>query len=98
MDSNGPSFAQSTTIVKHCKAVPDVSADEEDIRIHLLDWTRTPSECVSQIQGDISVNQFISADNDLGMSFTFDDPEKWRTELWDEVCSEAYLSLAEEHY
>jgi len=77
---------QSTTIAncfKHCKAVPDVSADEEDEDpfAALNEDLSELSELVAQIQGDISADQFISADNDLSTCFTFDDPERWREEL-----------------
>ena len=77
---------QSTTIVscfKHCKAVPDVSTDEvdEDPFAGLDQDSSELGELVSQIQGDISVEQFISADNVLSTCFTFDDPDKWREEL-----------------
>ena len=89
---------QSSTIVncfKHCKAVPDVSTDTDEDPFAGLDQDSSElGELVSQIQGDISVEQFISADNVLSTCFTFDDPDRWREELRDEVCSEEYLPQA----
>lgn len=75
---------------KHCGAIPeavDTTEDEQDPFADIATDTAALGELVSRMQGEITANEYGSADDDLSTCFTFNNPGEWRDELREEICS-----------
>ena len=86
---------------KHCGAIPEgVTEDEQDPFADIEEDTAAIGGLVSRIQGDITANEYGSADDDLSTYFTCSNPNEWRDELREEICSVSpeaeYVPLADE--
>ena len=76
---------KSSVIVKcfkHCGAIPgDTTEDEQDPFADIAADTAVLGELVSRMQGEITANEYGSADDDLSTYFTFNNPGERRDEL-----------------
>ena len=87
---------------KHCGAIPgDITEDDEqDPFADIAADTATLGELVSCMQGEITANEYSTADDDLNTCFTFSNPSEWRDELREEICfvnlEAEYVPLADE--
>jgi len=73
---------------KHCGAIPgEASEDERDPFADIAADTTVLGELVRRMQGEITANEYGSADDDLSTCFTFNNPSEWREELREEICS-----------
>ena len=87
---------------KHCGAIPgDITEDDEqDPFADIAADTATLGELVSCMQGEITANEYSTADDDLSTCFTFSNPSEWRDELREEICfvnlEAEYVPLADE--
>ena len=87
---------------KHCGAIPgDITeGDEQDPFTDIAADTATLGELVSCMQGEITANEYSTADDDLNTCFTFSNPSEWRDELREEICfvnlEAEYVPLADE--
>ena len=87
---------------KHCGAIPgDITEDDEqDPFADIAADTATLGELVSCMQGEITANEYSTADDDLSTCFTFSNPSEWRDELREEIyfinLGAEYVPLADE--
>ena len=73
---------------KHCGAIPGgANEDEQDPFADIVADTAALGQLVSRMQGEITANEYGSADDDLSTCFTFTNPSEWRDELRKEICS-----------
>ena len=73
---------------KHCGAIPGgATEDEQDPFADIAADTVALGQLVSRMQGEITANEYGSADDDLSTCFTFTNPSEWRDELREEICS-----------
>ena len=81
---------------KHCGAIPgDVTEDDEqDPFADIAADTATLGELVSCMQGEITANEYSTADDDLSTCFTFSNPSEWRDELHEKIC---FVNLESEY-
>ena len=61
------------------------SEDEDDV----ISSESLLQDLVTQVDPTISVQEYVSADDDLTTCFTFENPDEWREELRSMVCDES---------